>query len=136
VLTIEKVLILRSVSIFSRVPDDMLVELATVAEETTRAAGKEVFTQGDMGTSLYIVVQGRVRVHRDGRDLALLGEREVFGELAALDPEPRSATVTAVEETLLFQIDRDALYELLAEYVEVAQGIIQVLCQRLRAKPS
>ena len=132
-LTIEKVIMLKSVSIFSRVPEEMLIEVAGVAEERECAAGEVVFRQGDLGTSLYIIVRGQVKVHQGSRQLAVLGERQVFGELSALDPEPRSATITALEETLLFEIDRDALYELLAEFVEVAQGIIQVLCQRLRA---
>jgi CRP-like cAMP-binding protein len=135
-LTIEKVIILKSVSIFSRVPEETLVEVAAVAEEKEFLALAPIFSQGDLGTSLYVIVDGQVKIHQGDQQLAVLGARQVFGELAALDPEPRSASATALEETLVFEIDRDALYELLAEYVEVAQGIIQVLCQRLRGSPA
>ena len=69
-----------------------------------------------------------------GTTLAKLTEREVFGELAALDPEPRVASVTALEDTDLFRINQDALYELMAEHIEVARGIIHILCSRLRGK--
>ncbi|MCP4408525.1 MAG: cyclic nucleotide-binding domain-containing protein, partial [Gammaproteobacteria bacterium] len=54
------------------------------------------------------------------------------GELAVLDPEPRVASVTAIEETQLFRIDRDAFSELIADRPEIAQGVIQALCQRVR----
>jgi CRP-like cAMP-binding protein len=131
-LTIEKVITLKSVSFFSEVPEDSLVEVAAVLEEVECAAGSTIFKQGDLGTSLYVIVTGKVRIHLAERDLVTLGERQVFGELAALDPEPRSADATALEDCLLFRLDRDSLYELMSEHLEVAQGVIRVLCQRLR----
>jgi CRP-like cAMP-binding protein len=54
------------------------------------------------------------------------------GELAMLDPEPRSAAATAVEDTHLFRIDHDAFDEVLAVRPEIARGVIEALCQRLR----
>jgi CRP-like cAMP-binding protein len=59
-LTIEKVLILKSVSIFSSVPEGQLVDLATIVESVEYEAGEIIMTQGDLGTSMYIVVDGRV----------------------------------------------------------------------------
>ncbi len=131
-LTIEKVITLKSVSFFSEVPEDSLVEVAAVMEEVECRAGSEIFHQGDLGTSLYVIVSGKVKIHLGERQLVLLGERQVFGELAALDPEPRSASATATEDCLLFRLDRDSLYELMSQHIEVAQGVIRVLCQRLR----
>jgi CRP/FNR family transcriptional regulator, cyclic AMP receptor protein len=133
-LTIEKVIILKSVSIFSQVPENTLVEVAQAVVEREYPAQTTIFQQGDIGTSLYVIVSGRVKIHQGDQVITELGERQVFGELAALDPEPRSAAATTVEETLVFELDRDALYELLAEHVDVAQGVIRVLCQRLRQK--
>jgi CRP-like cAMP-binding protein len=84
---------------------------------------------------MYIVVDGRVRVHSEERTLRELGPRDIFGEMAALDPEPRSASVTAKVPTLLFRLEQEALYELMADRIEVVRGVIRVLCQRLRAVP-
>lgn len=131
-LTIEKVIILKSVSIFSEIPDESLVEVASVLEEVEIKASEEIFKKGDIGTSMYVIVAGKVRIHDDDEVLRVLGEREVFGELAALDPEPRSASVTAIEDCYLFRIERNALYELMGQHTDVAQGIIRILCQRLR----
>tara|TARA_B100000029_G_C16995114_1_gene748973 strand:+ start:383 stop:586 length:204 start_codon:yes stop_codon:yes gene_type:complete len=61
-----------------------------------------------------------------------LGERDFFGELTTLDPAPHSATVTAVEDTWLLVLDREALYELVSDHPEVLREIIYELCDRLR----
>jgi len=58
----------------------------------------------------------------------------VFGEMAMLDPEPRSASVTALEESLLLRIDNQPFYELMADRGEVALAIIQLLASYLRER--
>ena len=131
-LTIEKVITLASVSMFVEVPDALLIDVASVLEEIAVSAGEEIVHQGAVGTSTYIIVAGKVRVHDGMKELRLLGEGEVFGELAALDPEPRSASVTALEDTYLFRMEQAALLDLLTEHAEVGRGILRVLCQRLR----
>lgn len=132
-LTIERVIILKSVNIFSEVPEEDLVEVASIVEEVEVKAGEDIIVKGDIGTSMYIIVSGRARVHDDGKELAVLNERTVFGELAALDPEPRSATITAIEDCHLFKLEEGPLYDLMAEHVEVVRGIIRVLCRRMRS---
>lgn len=130
--TVEKVIILKSVSIFRETPDEILAEVASRLEEVDVAAGGTVFEKGDMGSALYIVVDGTVRVSNEGRVLRDLGPREIFGEMAALDPEPRSASVAALDPTHLFRLEQEALYELMADRIEVVRGVIRVLCERLR----
>ena len=71
-------------------------------------------------------------MHDGERLLNFLGEREVFGEMALLDPEPRMASVTAVEATRLFRLEQAPFYELMVERPEVATGIIRVLTGHLR----
>jgi CRP-like cAMP-binding protein len=88
-----------------------------------------VFEKGDPGKSMYIVVSGKVRVFDGVKTINFLGEQEIFGELALLDPEPRSASVESAEETRLFRLDRDTLFELMTDNVGVVSGIMQVLCQ-------
>ncbi len=131
-LTIEKVIILKTVDIFSATPEEDLVEVASIVEEVEVKAGEDIIVKDEIGSSMYIIVKGKMRVHEGNREIAILGERNFFGELAALDPEPRSATITAVEDTLLFCLDEGPLYDLMAEHVEVVRGIIRVLCRRMR----
>lgn len=131
-LTIEKVLLLKGVSMFSATSEDTLADVASVLEEVELRPGELVFSKGDPGQSMYIVVSGRVRIFDGGKTINYLGEQEIFGELALLDPEPRSASVESAEETRLFRLDRDTLFELMTDNVGVVSGIMQVLCKRLR----
>ena len=131
-LTLEKVIILKSVSIFAETTEEVLADVAWHLEELTFQPGEPIFKKGDIGKSMYIIVEGRVRVHDGDKIIAFLKTRDVFGELSALDPEPRSASVSAEEETLLFKLRYNVLYELMSEHIDVARGIIRVLCRRLR----
>lgn len=133
-LDIEKLLILKTVPIFAEAPDYVLAQVIPILEEQEFEAGQRVFDKGDLGTSMYIIVNGKVRVHIEDRELTVLGERQVFGELALLDPEPRSASVTAIEPTLVFRISQSAIYDLMASHVEIVRGIMRVLCRRIRQK--
>ena len=131
---IEKVLILKSASLFAATPDDILAEVAALLDEVELPAGATIFQKGDLGHSLYIIVDGEVRVHDGAHTLNHLREREVFGEMALLDAEPRSASITAVLDTRLLRLEQEPFYELLEERSEVARGIIRVLTRHLRAR--
>jgi ATP/ADP translocase/HEAT repeat protein len=130
--TLERVIILKTVGIFAETPDEVLAEIAAAAAEYEAPAGQMIFEKGERGDCLYIIVSGKVRVHDQDRFFNFLGEREVFGEMAVLDPEPRSASVTTVEDTRLLRVDEQALREVMDEQPEVARGIIRVLSRHLR----
>jgi len=130
--TIEKVIILKTVDMFSQTPDDVLSDVAGLLEEVDAEEGEEIFRQGDLGDSMYVIVDGKVSVHDGERLLNYLSERDVFGEMALLDPEPRMASVTAVEPTRLFRLEQTPFYELISQRPEVATGIIRVLTGHLR----
>jgi CRP-like cAMP-binding protein len=130
--TVEKVLFLKSIDLFSQIPGEDLSQIAQITDEVHYEEGDEIFHEGDPGDSLYLVIEGRVRVHKGGHDLAVLGERQVFGEMSLLDSEPRSASVGAMTDLTLLKIARDDFNEILAEKAEIAQGVIKVLTRRLR----
>lgn len=130
--TVEKVLFLKSIDLFSQIPGEDLAAVALISTEEQRDQGDEIFAEGEAGDALYLVIDGKVRVHKADRVIAELGERECFGEMAILDPAPRSATVTAVIATSLLRIAREDFQEIMVEKPEIAQGIIQVLTRRLR----
>lgn len=130
--TVEKVLFLKSIDLFSQIPGEDLAQVALIATEEQRENGEDIFIEGDVGDALYLVLDGRVRVHRQDKTIAELGERECFGEIAILDASPRSATVTALSDVALLKIAREDFEELLQEKHVIAQGIIKVLTRRLR----
>ena len=132
--TIERVIILKAVGIFKGTPDEVLADIALLLEEEEIAAGQTLFTKGDNGDSLYIVISGQLQAHDGAYVLNALKERDVFGEMALLDPEPRSASITAVEDSHLFRLDQIPFYDLMSDQSEVARGIIRVLTGRLRGR--
>lgn len=131
--TVEKVLFLKSVDLFSQIPGEDLAQVALIATEESREQGEEIFAEGEDGDALYLVLDGRVRVHSHERQIAELGERECFGEMAILDASPRSASVTAITESHLLKISREDFQDILGEKPEIAMGIIKVLTGRLRS---
>ena len=133
-LTIERVMILRSVQIFAETPDSVLAEIAAILKEVEFPDGGPIFAKGDNGDCLYMISHGRVRIHDGPLTLTTLGARDLFGELALLDAEPRSASATAEGPTLLLRVDQEAFYDLMADRIEVVRGILRVLCRRVRAK--
>jgi len=130
--TVEKVLFLKSVDLFRALPGEELAQIAEIAEEQPFAAGEQVFAEGEPGDALYLVLEGTVKVHQSQRQLAHLGVRDVFGEMAIVDSEPRSASVTAVQDAVLLKIARDDFRDILLERPEIGMGIIKVLSRRLR----
>lgn len=129
---IEKVILLRSVSIFANIPDSILAEIAAVTQERHSAQGETIIRKGEMGNTLYLIVSGRVRVHDGDLTLTECHMGEIFGELAVLDPAPRAASVTALTDCHFFVLDRNTLVELINVRPEVSNGILQILVRRLR----
>jgi CRP-like cAMP-binding protein len=130
--TVEKVLFLKSIDLFSQIPGEDLSQIAQITDEVHFEEGEAIFLEGDPGDTLFFVIEGKVRIHTATAEVAVLGERQVFGEMALLDSEPRSASASAVSDLTLLKIQRDDFNEILAEKSEIAQGIIKVLTRRLR----
>lgn len=133
---VEKINVLQAISIFANTPRSILAEVAELLEEVDYRTGDLIFAKGDLGTSMYVVVTGSVWVHDGDMGIATLYARDVFGEMAALDPEPRSASVTAVEDTRLFQLRQKDLHQIMMRSPAITEGIIEILCQRVRARVS
>jgi len=131
-LTIEKVMALKTTAIFKETPEDLLVDIAAILQELTFMEGSEIVKKSEIGNCMYIIYSGSVLVHDGEVKLAELKEGNFFGELALLDAEPRSASVTALEDSLLLRIDQEAFYEIMADRSEVIREIMKILCERLR----
>ncbi len=131
-LLLEKVLLLKSLSIFKDTPETILAELAPLMKEEEVEQDTVVFEENEPGDCMYIILSGEIKIHKGNSTLAILQEKEVFGELSLLDAETRSATATAKTDCILFKIDQEPFYELIETRPEVARGFIKILSNRLR----
>ncbi len=130
---VTRVAILHRVDLFAGIPGRLLVAVAAMSEEVRVDAGSTIIEEGAVEDHLFVVVEGRVRVHRDDTTLVELGPGAIVGELAVLVPEPRSATVTALDATHLLTIRKPVLDELLLDWPELANGVTASLVAKLRA---
>jgi len=128
---------LSKVSIFSSLEKENLDLLANATREVTYKKGQTIITSEEMGNTFFIVKSGRVKVTAEafgGREIVLttLPPLSFFGEMSIIDGEPRSATITALEETKLITMERDVFMGMLHRYPQIAIKILTILCQRLR----
>lgn len=131
---VERVAALHRVQMFAGIPGRVLAAVAEAAVEQRVSQGDVLMEEGAVEAHLYAIVEGRVRVHRGDRTLGELGPGATVGELAVLAPAPRSASVTALEPTLVLRVDQLVFDELLVEWPELAHGVIEDLVSRLRAR--
>ena len=130
---VERVAALHRVDLFADVPGRVLAAVAEGAAEVRATPGELLIEQGAVEAHLYAVVEGRVRVHRGEQTLVELGPGATVGELAVLVPQPRAASVTSLEPTLVLRVDKAVLDDLLADWPELTEGVIAALVARLRA---
>ncbi|MEO0489750.1 MAG: Crp/Fnr family transcriptional regulator [Cyanobacteria bacterium J06659_2] len=130
--SVDRLLFVRGVPIFKELRDDFLVRLASIMDELSFPADYSIFTEGQEGRSLYIVVSGKVRVHLNDKNLAELDEGTCFGEMSLFDAEPRSASVSTLEPCDCLVLTQQQLYEAIDETPGIAVNIIRLLSRRIR----
>jgi len=130
--TLEKALILKSIDLFESIPSEELIRVAQIADEEQFETDSLLFKEGDFGDSMYIVANGKVRVHKGERTIVELEKGACVGEMALLDQEPRSADVTVNADTTLLKITQDGFYELMSSNMEIMHGIVKLITNRLR----
>jgi CRP-like cAMP-binding protein len=116
---------------------DELQRLAATAVPMRHTANTTIFQKGDPGDSMMAVLKGRVKIcaySSEGRELVLniLDKGDVFGEIALLDGQNRTADAVALEETELLVLPRSRFLPFLAANPELSARLFGVLCQRLR----
>ena len=131
-ITVQKILFLKNIPLFSGMPPEELGHLAAIAEEVIYPEGEIIIREGDHGEEMFLIVEGEIEIHRDSESLAVLKERDYFGEMSILDGEPRSATATSRADCLLLRIQQSDFYELLERHFNVSLTIIHTLTRRLR----
>jgi CRP/FNR family cyclic AMP-dependent transcriptional regulator len=127
---------LRKVPLFEGIPEKHLKSLAKWTTTRRYDAGQPIVTEGQTGLGLYCIQSGSVRVSKAGagsdHQLRTMGPGETFGELALLDDKPRSATVTAVDQTTAVLLDKSQFIAELKSHPEIALPVLQTIAGWLR----
>jgi CRP-like cAMP-binding protein len=133
----EKRRLIGNVSLFSGLSERDLDALIAVARNHRLAAREQLFHKGDEGTQVYFVIQGRLKAlttSDEGDDVvfSIIGEGEVFGEVALLGRPQRTATVIAITPCELLVIDRRDFLQFLRSHPEASIELLAVLAERLK----
>jgi CRP-like cAMP-binding protein len=135
--TIERVIFLKEVPFFEGMTVEQLKILAEACEEELVAAEARIFSEGDPGGVLYVVVSGKVALEQEKRKgsfarLATIEAGSYFGEMNLFDNSPRSTCASAVQDSILLRLDRDPLIALARRYPDLSLALVNVLSVRLR----
>jgi CRP-like cAMP-binding protein/HEAT repeat protein len=130
--TVQKMFALEGVSVFSQSDVDDIAAVAAVAREVRFRAGERIYSQGDPGDALYVIVEGSVDHIRDGEHVMRMQAKETFGDVSLLDGAPRPTDVVAVEDTRVLVIDRRDFLDLLADRPELLTGFFRAVSQQIR----
>jgi CRP/FNR family transcriptional regulator, cyclic AMP receptor protein len=131
-LIIEKILLLKNSDIFKACKEVDLIDIASICTEQQFNKGVTIFKKDDAGNCMYFIHSGKVSIHDDEHELAVLSENEIFGELSLLDSEPRSASATTLTDCILLKIEQELFYDVIATNSDILKGIMRTLCRRLR----
>jgi CRP/FNR family transcriptional regulator, cyclic AMP receptor protein len=99
---------------------------------TTFKEGQTIFKEGDMGDFMYILVEGQVEVVVRGVAVGIFEPIEVFGEMAVIDPKPRSASVIAKTNCRLVAINQKRFMFLIQQKPQFAIDLMKILVERIR----
>jgi CRP/FNR family transcriptional regulator, cyclic AMP receptor protein len=131
--TQDKAAALAGVPLFAGISDDSMERLAAVAGEQGFGTGQFIVRQGQVGTGLYVILSGSVKVLRGADELAQLRAGEFFGELSVLDQQPRNASVQAAEPTQVLALASWDLLALLESDPQLSLNMIKSLVARVRS---
>jgi CRP-like cAMP-binding protein len=112
-------------------PNDFAI-FRQVDDVERHAAGEVIFAEGEVAEVAYVVRTGEVAISAGGRELERLGEGAMFGEMAIIESEPRSATATAATDVELAVIDRRTFRRLVTDTPFFAENVMRVMAARLR----
>ena len=128
--------VLKKIPLFASLPDADQENLVSLIRRKALRKGELLFRQGDEGTALYIIVQGRIKIsvsrRTDTMTLAILGQGEFLGEMALLDDMPRSADAMAMEDSQLYALNRKDFLFFLKNNEYAVHAVLSSLSLRLR----
>jgi len=132
----KELIALKRVPLFSTLTLEQLGSIDRLMVTRTYVKDEPIFTKGDVGSEMFVVLEGEIRIHLDheGREvtLARIGPSMVLGEMAVFDEQPRSASAQASVDTTVRVLRRDKLRAVVHEHPEVLLEFVKNLSQRIR----
>ena len=129
----DKLEFLQNTELFSEVPEVELKAISQIATEVAYPADSILFEEGDEGDSLYLIVDGKVSLIKEGTEVLFFDEKGYcLGEIALIDRKPRSATVKMVKPTQFLRITRNDLFSAMVRVPRIAIGMFRVLNAKIR----
>lgn len=129
---IEKLITLKSIPMFSELDVFTLQQIQKIAGYKKIPAGETIIREGEEGASLYIVINGSVGVYKGDKLINEIGMGGLFGEMAVIEKQRRSATVKTLAETSFLTIEGDDFIQLLQRNSSISGSVIRTLAGRLR----
>ena len=130
--TIEKVIFLKSVDIFSHATIEELGRVAVLTEEIHFQPGDAIFREGEPVDAIYLILKGRVAVEGNGQVVREVGEKQAFGTVAALDRNPAIHTVKAIDPVHALKLNAQDFDDILSLDFELVRAVFHALCGLVR----
>ena len=132
----NKVEVLQAMPLFKHLTYKEIIRVLNITRVRHFPPGETIITEGDVGEELYVILGGKVRLHKGGTLITHLPRGAFFGEMALVDRSPRSASATAEESTRMLLLRRTDFYEIIRKEPALATRLlwsfVQVLTERLR----
>jgi CRP/FNR family transcriptional regulator, cyclic AMP receptor protein len=128
----ETAVALSGVPLFGDLPKRHLQRLAREADELAFAPGEQIVREGSLGETVFVVMEGRAKVMRNGRRVGEVLPGDFFGELSAIDGGPRTASITAVTPVRVVRLFRGTLRRLLQDEPQLTVKILDGIVRRIR----
>jgi len=131
-ITVEKIIFLRSVDIFSHATVEQLGRVAALTEEVRFHPGDTIYRKGEPVDAIYLILEGRAAIEANGRVLREIGERQALGTVAALDRNPAVHTVRAIDAVHGLKLDAQDFDDILSVDFELVRAVLHALCKVIR----
>jgi CRP-like cAMP-binding protein len=131
--TIEKVIFLKSVDIFSHATIEELGRVAALTDEVHFQPGDTIYREGEPVDAIYLILKGRVAVEGNGQVVREVGENQAFGTVAALDRNPAIHTVRAIVSVHALKLNAQDFDDILSLDFELVRAVFHALCRLVRA---
>jgi CRP-like cAMP-binding protein len=132
----EETALLKKVNFFKDLTTWEIMQINKISESKLFKAGEKIVEEGTVCDAFHIIKNGSTKIEKEGREIAILGKEEPIGEISFIDKGLRSATVTALQDTVVITLPSNAFEDLMTTEKEIAnkvyKAIATTLCQRLR----
>lgn len=128
----QQVILIGNAGSGRQVESSILNMVQNVGSPKTYEPGEKVFIEGSPGTTMYVVLDGNIEIYVGGKSMEVAGRGTIIGEMALVDPGPRSATVVAKDYCVLAQVNQSQFLSLIEKAPSFSLYVMRSLATRLR----